>query len=153
MVALLGMRFLAFVSVALASALAADVEFTLNITNAVVARECVILYGCLGTYLCPAADGFERRGVIVNGQHPGTFIQGREKSFAWVIAELLLTFSTPANKTDTLKLNVWNFLDDPDMRRSTSIHWHGLFQMRTATEDGRESEIDLTCRLTLTSKF
>ncbi|KAJ6562240.1 laccase 16 [Mycena capillaripes] len=41
-----------------------------------------------------------------------------------------------ANKTDVLHLNVTNNLNNPTMRRSTSIHWHGIFQDRTATEDG-----------------
>ncbi|KAJ7713601.1 laccase 17 [Mycena metata] len=39
-------------------------------------------------------------------------------------------------KGDTLHINVTNTLSDPTMRRSTSIHWHGLFQDRTASEDG-----------------
>ncbi|KAJ6544362.1 laccase 16 [Mycena capillaripes] len=41
-----------------------------------------------------------------------------------------------AMKGDTLHINVTNHLVDPTMRRSTSIHWHGLFQDRTASEDG-----------------
>ncbi|KAJ7661414.1 laccase [Mycena polygramma] len=41
-----------------------------------------------------------------------------------------------AMKGDTLHINVSNHLVDPTMRRSTSIHWHGLFQDRTASEDG-----------------
>ncbi|KAJ6481559.1 laccase [Mycena vitilis] len=41
-----------------------------------------------------------------------------------------------ANKNDVLHLNVTNNLVNPTMRRSTSIHWHGIFQDRTATEDG-----------------
>ncbi|KAJ6469202.1 laccase [Mycena vitilis] len=41
-----------------------------------------------------------------------------------------------ANKGDVLHLNVTNNLANPTMRRSTSIHWHGIFQDRTATEDG-----------------
>ncbi|KAJ6596282.1 laccase [Mycena vulgaris] len=41
-----------------------------------------------------------------------------------------------ANKGDVLHLNVTNKLENPSMRRSTSIHWHGIFQSRTASEDG-----------------
>ncbi|KAF5323276.1 hypothetical protein D9619_013491 [Psilocybe cf. subviscida] len=63
-----------------------------------------------------APDGFSRAGVIVNGVFPGTLIQ--------------------ANKDDTLHITVNDQLTDPTMRRSVSIHWHGLFQMRTASEDG-----------------
>ncbi|KAF8155412.1 laccase 17 [Crassisporium funariophilum] len=63
-----------------------------------------------------APDGFSRAAVLVNGAFPGTLIQ--------------------ANKDDTLHIAVNNQLTDPDMKRSTSIHWHGLFQFRTASEDG-----------------
>ncbi|KAJ1302813.1 hypothetical protein OPQ81_003119 [Rhizoctonia solani] len=63
-----------------------------------------------------APDGFERSVVAVNGQIPGTLIK--------------------ANKGDTLRVNVTNQLTDSSMRRSTTIHWHGLFQPGTAAEDG-----------------
>ncbi|KAF8713643.1 multicopper oxidase family, partial [Rhizoctonia solani] len=63
-----------------------------------------------------APDGFERSVVAVNGQIPGTLIT--------------------ANKGDTLRINVTNQLTDSSMRRSTTIHWHGLFQSGTAGEDG-----------------
>ncbi|PPQ70228.1 hypothetical protein CVT24_013086 [Panaeolus cyanescens] len=63
-----------------------------------------------------APDGYSRPGVLVNGVFPGTLIQ--------------------ANKDDTLHIAVNNALTNPTMRRSTSIHWHGLFQVRTASEDG-----------------
>ncbi|TFK37385.1 laccase-4 [Crucibulum laeve] len=62
-------------------------------------------------------DGFTRSAVLVNGAFPGTLIQ--------------------AQKTDTLHITVNDQLTDPSMRRSTSVHWHGLFQFRTASEDGR----------------
>ncbi|THU81240.1 hypothetical protein K435DRAFT_767461, partial [Dendrothele bispora CBS 962.96] len=61
-------------------------------------------------------DGFERVGVIVNGIVPGTLIQ--------------------ASKNDVLHIKTNNNLTDPTMRRSYSIHWHGLFQMKTNSEDG-----------------
>ncbi|KAH6912620.1 laccase 16 [Coprinopsis sp. MPI-PUGE-AT-0042] len=63
-----------------------------------------------------APDGFSRPTVVVNGQFPGTLIQ--------------------ANKDDVLHITVNNQLTNAQMRRSTSIHWHGLFQKRTASEDG-----------------
>ncbi|GAB1526701.1 ferroxidase, multicopper oxidase [Rhizoctonia solani] len=63
-----------------------------------------------------APDGFRRSVVAVNGQIPGTLIT--------------------ANKGDTLRINVTNQLTDSSMRRSTTIHWHGLFQSGTAGEDG-----------------
>ncbi|KAG8687664.1 laccase, partial [Ceratobasidium sp. 395] len=61
-------------------------------------------------------DGFQRSVVAVDGKVPGTLIT--------------------ANKGDTLRLNVTNMLTDSTMRRATTIHWHGLFQARTAMEDG-----------------
>ncbi|RDB27686.1 Laccase-4 [Hypsizygus marmoreus] len=63
-----------------------------------------------------APDGFNRVGVLVNGVFPGTLIQ--------------------AQKNDTLHIAVNNQLTNPLMRRSTTVHWHGLFQHRTASEDG-----------------
>ncbi|KAG9123104.1 hypothetical protein FRC07_000226 [Ceratobasidium sp. 392] len=61
-------------------------------------------------------DGFSRSASLVNGQFPGTVIF--------------------ANKGDILRNTVVNQLTDPSMRRSTTIHWHGLFQRTTAYEDG-----------------
>ncbi|TFK37392.1 laccase 16 [Crucibulum laeve] len=63
-----------------------------------------------------APDGFSRAAVLVNGAFPGTLIQ--------------------AQKNDVLHITVNNQLSNPTMRQSTTIHWHGLFQMRTASEDG-----------------
>ncbi|KAJ7676837.1 laccase 17 [Mycena polygramma] len=62
-----------------------------------------------------APDGFPRDAISA-GPWPGQLIV--------------------ANKGDTLHLNVTNNLANPTMRRSTSVHWHGIFQDRTATEDG-----------------
>ncbi|KAF8589375.1 multicopper oxidase [Ramaria rubella] len=61
-------------------------------------------------------DGFQRSAEVVNGVFPGP----------------LLT----ANKGDSITVNVTNSLFDPTMRRSTSIHWHGIFQPRNAYNDG-----------------
>ncbi|CAE6492618.1 unnamed protein product [Rhizoctonia solani] len=61
-------------------------------------------------------DGFSRKASLVNGQFPGTILF--------------------ANKGDILRNTVVNQLTDPTMRRSTTIHWHGLFQSTTAYEDG-----------------
>ncbi|KAJ7499908.1 laccase [Mycena latifolia] len=62
-----------------------------------------------------APDGFNR-SAIQAGTFPG--------------------FNIVAMKGDTLHINVTNELHDSTMRRSTSIHWHGLFQARTGSEDG-----------------
>ncbi|KAI5120438.1 hypothetical protein M0805_009900 [Coniferiporia weirii] len=63
-----------------------------------------------------APDGFNRSTVVVNGQFPGPLITG--------------------NIGDRFMLNVVDNLTDPLMRRSTSIHWHGLFQAHTNEMDG-----------------
>ncbi|KAG8730380.1 laccase, multicopper oxidase, benzenediol:oxygen oxidorectuctase, partial [Ceratobasidium sp. 423] len=63
-----------------------------------------------------APDGVERDATLVNGRYPGPLIF--------------------ANKGDTLKVKVQNKLANPDMYRTTSIHWHGLLQHRNADDDG-----------------
>ncbi|KAJ6596228.1 laccase 17 [Mycena vulgaris] len=62
-----------------------------------------------------APDGFPR-DAIQAGTFPGQLVT--------------------CNKGDVLHLNVTNTLNNPTMRRSTSIHWHGIFQDRTSSEDG-----------------
>ncbi|KAG8794750.1 laccase [Ceratobasidium sp. 428] len=61
-------------------------------------------------------DGVTRNALLVNGRFPSPLIK--------------------ANKGDTLEITVNNQLNDPSMRRSTAVHWHGLFQAGTAEEDG-----------------
>ncbi|GJJ10289.1 hypothetical protein Clacol_004515 [Clathrus columnatus] len=61
-------------------------------------------------------DGFNRTAALVNGQYPGP----------------LLAF----NKGDVGMIQVNNQLTDPNIRRSTSIHWHGIFEHRNAENDG-----------------
>ncbi|KAJ6616355.1 laccase [Mycena sp. CBHHK59/15] len=63
-----------------------------------------------------APDGFVRNTVVPNGTFPGP------------------TFKL--NKGDSVVIHTHNKLTDPDMRRSTSIHWHGFFQARTSGMDG-----------------
>jgi len=55
-------------------------------------------------YIAP--DGFSRSASLANGQFPGPLLS--------------------ANKGDTLQVIVNNQLSDSRMRRSTSIHWHGM---------------------------
>ncbi|KAJ7048951.1 laccase [Mycena amicta] len=55
-----------------------------------------------------APDGFSRNAVLANGLLPGPVIR--------------------ANKGQTFHLNVIDQLTDESMLKSTSIHWHGLFQ-------------------------
>ncbi|KAJ3994728.1 laccase [Lentinula boryana] len=68
-----------------------------------------------------APDGFQRSTVLVgssadDGIFPGPLITG--------------------TKGDRFKLNVTDLLTDSTMARSTSIHWHGLFQKTTNYADG-----------------
>ncbi|KAF9461173.1 laccase [Collybia nuda] len=66
-------------------------------------------------------DGFTRSGVLAGGAantaaFPGPLIKG--------------------SKGDSFQLNVINGLTDSSMLRSTSIHWHGLFQEGSGWADG-----------------
>ncbi|KAJ7491421.1 laccase [Mycena galericulata] len=63
-----------------------------------------------------APDGYRRSTVLAGGVFPGPLIQ--------------------ANKGDQFRLNVEDQLTDNTMLRSTSIHWHGLFQRNSSWEDG-----------------
>ncbi|KAJ3713485.1 laccase [Lentinula guzmanii] len=68
-----------------------------------------------------APDGFLRSTVLAgrtpyNASLPGTLITGR--------------------KGDRFLINVTDSLMDPTMDRSTSVHWHGLFQKTTNYADG-----------------
>ncbi|KAG6855710.1 Acyl-coenzyme A oxidase 2 [Tephrocybe sp. NHM501043] len=61
-------------------------------------------------------DGFSRSSVLAGGVFPGPAIRG--------------------NKGDRFKINVIDRLTDSTMLRSTSIHWHGIFQHKTNWADG-----------------
>ncbi|KAJ7098631.1 laccase lcc5 [Mycena belliarum] len=61
-------------------------------------------------------DGFSRSAVLAGGTFPGTPIL--------------------ANKGDRLLINVEDQLTDDSMLRSTSIHWHGVFQQQSSWADG-----------------
>ncbi|KAI5120428.1 hypothetical protein M0805_009890 [Coniferiporia weirii] len=61
-------------------------------------------------------NGFSRSTVVANGQFPGPLISG--------------------NVGDNLQINVVDSLTDTTMYRSTSIHWHGLYQAGTTEMDG-----------------
>ncbi|KAJ7256372.1 laccase 1 [Mycena rebaudengoi] len=62
-------------------------------------------------------DGFSRSTTVVNGQLPGPVIS--------------------AEKGDQFALNVINTLNDSTMIKSTSIHWHGIFQTQSSASDGK----------------
>ncbi|KAJ7662046.1 Cupredoxin [Mycena polygramma] len=62
-----------------------------------------------------APDGFSRSAVLAGGTFPGPLIKGF--------------------KAITMFLNV-DKLTDNTMLRSTSIHWHGIFQQNTSWADG-----------------
>ncbi|KAG6919825.1 hypothetical protein DXG01_000330 [Tephrocybe rancida] len=61
-------------------------------------------------------DGYPRPSVLAGGTFPGPVIAGK--------------------KGDRFTINVTNSLTDPRMLRSTSIHWHGIFQNGTNWADG-----------------
>ncbi|KAF7364191.1 Laccase I [Mycena sanguinolenta] len=63
-----------------------------------------------------APDGFQRSSVLAGGTFPGPLIQ--------------------ANKGDTFLIDVVDALVDNSMPKSTSVHWHGIFQEGTNWEDG-----------------
>ncbi|KAG2035309.1 laccase [Suillus americanus] len=63
-----------------------------------------------------APDGFERPATVVNGIFPGPLIA--------------------AQKGDDFAIEVVNELKDESMFKSTSVHWHGLFQNGTNYADG-----------------
>ncbi|KAJ7610637.1 yellow laccase [Mycena polygramma] len=63
-----------------------------------------------------APDGFNRSTVLAGGTFPGPLIK--------------------SNKGDTFSINVIDKLTDDTMLKSTSIHWHGIFQEKTNWADG-----------------
>ncbi|KAK0430099.1 laccase [Armillaria borealis] len=63
-----------------------------------------------------APDGFTRAATLAGGTFPGPLVQG--------------------NKGDRFRINVIDKLTDNTMLRSTSIHWHGLFQKGSSWADG-----------------
>ncbi|KAJ7513126.1 laccase 3 [Mycena galericulata] len=86
----------------------------LTLLPSVFAAQVIFNLDIVNTQLAP--DGFVRDTVVPNGIFPGpTFM---------------------VNKGDSVVIHTHNKLTDPDMRRSTSIHWHGFFQARTSGMDG-----------------
>ncbi|KAG2088816.1 laccase [Suillus cothurnatus] len=63
-----------------------------------------------------APDGFERPATLANGMFPGPLIT--------------------AQKGDNFAIEVVNKLKDESMFKSTSVHWHGIFQNGTNYADG-----------------
>ncbi|PIL29303.1 transporter [Ganoderma sinense ZZ0214-1] len=61
-------------------------------------------------------DGYTRAAVVVNGQFPGPLITG--------------------NKGDRFQLRVVDQLSNETMLKSTSVHFHGIFQEGTNWADG-----------------
>nr|AID59409.1 laccase 6 precursor [Cerrena sp. HYB07] len=66
-----------------------------------------------------APDGFSRAAVLAGGTFPGPLIIG--------------------DKGGRFDLHVINELDNPDMLRETSVHWHGFFQRGSSWADGADS--------------
>ncbi|KAG2153309.1 laccase [Suillus clintonianus] len=63
-----------------------------------------------------APDGFARSATLAGGTFPGPIIS--------------------AKKGDKFAINVVNQLTDDSMLKSTSVHWHGIYQNRTNYADG-----------------
>ncbi|KAG1734327.1 laccase [Suillus lakei] len=63
-----------------------------------------------------APDGFKRSATLVNGIFPGPLIT--------------------AQKGDSFAIEVVNELEDDTMFKSTSVHWHGIYQNGTNYADG-----------------
>nr|CBV46340.1 laccase [Meripilus giganteus] len=61
-------------------------------------------------------DGFTRAAVLAGGTFPGPLVSG--------------------NKGDNFQINVIDQLTDADMLKTTTIHWHGMFQHGTNWADG-----------------
>ncbi|KAI9068885.1 multicopper oxidase [Trametes sanguinea] len=65
-------------------------------------------------------DGYTRAAVVANGVFPGPLITGNKAS-GW---------------GDNFQINVIDNLSNETMLKSTTIHWHGLFQHGTNWADG-----------------
>ncbi|MCJ1400473.1 hypothetical protein MMC11_003679 [Xylographa trunciseda] len=61
-----------------------------------------------------APDGYQKNGILVNGQFPGPMIE--------------------ANWGDTIQVTLHNQIAGPE--EGTSLHWHGLLQKETPWFDG-----------------
>lgn len=86
---------------------AENVNYDFNIVNAVL-----------------APDGVERSTVVVNGQFPGPLIKAN-KGDSVTVSKKIPFFSLSFWIYD--QVNAINSLTDPNMRRSTSIHWRKMF--------------------------
>ncbi|OCH92436.1 laccase 1 [Obba rivulosa] len=67
-------------------------------------------------FVTPDGPNLGREAVLAGGTFPGPLIQG--------------------NKGDNFQINVVNNLTNHTMLKTTSIHWHGLFQHGTNWADG-----------------
>ncbi|KAJ7181074.1 laccase [Mycena filopes] len=99
----------------------------MRLSSSTLALSLSLLSGSFGATIGPIAnlpivnkviapDGFSRSTVLAGGTFPGPLISGFKGS--------------------RFLLNVEDQLTDPTMLRSTSIHWHGLFQRNTSWADG-----------------
>ncbi|KAG1721403.1 laccase [Suillus lakei] len=80
-----------------------------------------------------APDGFARSSTLVGGTFPGPIISAKKVPFCPfdpAIRNLQLL------KGDKFEINVVNQLTDDSMFKSTSVHWHGIYQHGTNYADG-----------------
>ncbi|KAF9256451.1 laccase B [Marasmius fiardii PR-910] len=85
-----------------------------------------------GANIGPVADLIIfNNNVSPDGFSRGAVLAGTSTSETSTVGPLIV-----GKKGDQLKINVVNKLNDPSMRQSTSIHWHGFFQEHTNWADG-----------------
>ncbi|KAG1746509.1 laccase [Suillus lakei] len=111
------MLFLAFLVLLLHLAHAASIisqshSYTLNSHSHTLGPET----GLIISNNIIAPDGFKRSAILAGGTFPGPIIS--------------------AQKGDNFAINVVNKLTDGSMLKSTSVHWHGIYQNRTNYADG-----------------
>jgi len=95
-----------------------------------VSETIPITLDVVNTMLAP--DGFSRSVIVANGTYPGPLIK--------------------AHKGDTLQVTVNNKLTDPDMRRSTSMDFDGIF-FDTENSFNEGSPFVTTCPIAPNASF
>ncbi|KAF7368336.1 Laccase I [Mycena venus] len=83
-------------------------------------------------------DGFSRSSVLAGGTFPGPLIRGNKVTAIGSASRRGFMIYQPISsmKGTTFELNVVDDLTDNTMLKSTSIHWHGIFQKGSNWEDG-----------------
>ncbi|KAL0567291.1 hypothetical protein V5O48_014702 [Marasmius crinis-equi] len=85
-----------------------------------------------------APDGFSRDAVLVNGITPGPVITATKVGSCLSTISNVQLITVDCCKGETLSINVIDELTNSSTYKSTSIHWHGLFQRGYAWADGTQ---------------